>query len=162
MDGKSQQDMQGAKQSVFRLLKFRPRSVGEIREKLAAKNFDASTIEQTVDYFKKQQLLDDRLFARGWAASRLKKPWGIARIRRELRDKGVDAESINAAFAAQFGEYDEAQTVLDLAKRRAEKYRDNDVLTAKRRLYDYLCRRGFSAAAVSKTLRTIYRHDDNG
>ena len=84
-----------ARNTVFRLLKFRLRSEKEIYGKLKAKNLPASVIKQTIEYFKALDLIDDCHFAQAWTSSRLKKPFGINRIRLELKENGIDQEIID-------------------------------------------------------------------
>lgn len=150
-----------AKAVVFRLFRFRPRSEQEIAAKLAEKGFDAPVIAGTVAYFKKIQLIDDALFARGWIQSRLNKPFGIKRIRLELKNKGVDDETLNREFGKAEENYSEQDAIFRLAAKRLKTYQSLEKAVAKRRLSGYLLRRGFSPGAVSKTLNGIFNHDDD-
>lgn len=150
-----------AKAVVFRLFRFRPRSEQEIAAKLAEKGFDAPVIAGTVTYFKKIQLIDDALFARGWIQSRLNKPFGIKRIRLELKNKGVDDETLNQEFGKAKENYSEQDAIFRLAAKRLKTYQSLEKAVAKRRLSGYLLRRGFTPGAVSKTLNGIFSHDDD-
>jgi len=144
-----------ARNSVFRLLKFRLRSEQELREKLAAKNLPDPIIEQTIQYFKDLDLVDDHAFARQWTASRLKRPFGLNRIRLELRKKGIDAEIIREALKEAAGDYKELDIVTKLANSRALKYKNIGREKAQQRVYGYLSRRGFSASAIIKAVKNL-------
>ncbi len=150
-----------AKGVVSRLFRFRPRSEQEIRAKLTEKGFSGTIIAETVAYFKKIRLIDDTLFARGWIQSRLNKPFGIKRIRLELKAKGVDEETLNQEFGKAKENYSEPDAIFRLAAKRLKTYQSLEKAVAKRRLSGYLLRRGFSPGAVSKTLRGIFNHDDD-
>src|SRR3990167_4198604 len=89
MREEKEESFRKAQTIVFRLLKFRLRSEKELQEKLKAKKFPASIIQQTIRYFKDLRLIDDHKFAREWASSRLKKPFGLNRIRLELTKMGI-------------------------------------------------------------------------
>ena len=83
-----------AKKIVFRLLKFRMRSEQELRDKLSIKNLPIPIAEQAIRYFKYCELIDDRLFARQWTSSRMKKPFGFGRIRLELQKRVLMQRSL--------------------------------------------------------------------
>ncbi|MDP2654536.1 MAG: regulatory protein RecX [Candidatus Omnitrophota bacterium] len=148
-----------ARETVYRLLKIRLRSEKEIVSKLAAKGIPPDVIQTTVEYFKKARFLDDAVFTRAWINSRLNKPFGAQRIRFELRQKGVDEAIIRELLAVS--EEEELDSVLGLAQRRWKKYKGIDPQKAKRRLFEFLARRGFRPAVIQKALRQLTRtHDD--
>ena len=144
-----------AKIIVFRLLKFRSRSEQELRDKLRAKNLSSPIAEQTIRYFKDCKLIDDRLFARQWTSSRMKKPFGLGRIRLELQKKGIDAGIIDKVLMEAGHQYDELAIVTPLAKHRASKYNNVSPEKIRHRVYGYLLRRGFSTYSVIKALKSI-------
>ncbi len=144
-----------AKTVVFRMLKVRLRSEKEVVDKLDGKDFPADVIQKTVRYFRDTGLLDDRLFARGWIASRLKKPLGFSRIRRELKMKGLSDDIVQEECARVADDYDEQESIHALAERRMRQYRTLDRVKAQQRLYAYLARRGFSSGLIYKVIREI-------
>jgi regulatory protein len=144
-----------AQNTVFRLLKFRLRSEYEIETKLETKKFPASVIKETIRYFKDLGLIDDTQFARMWVSSRLKRPFGTNRVRLELKQKGVDAQTTDTALREATAEYDESGIVAELARARASKYKNIDLQTKKQRVYGYLKRRGFSMSAIMKAIKTL-------
>lgn len=148
-----------AKASVDRQLKIRLRSEKEIRTKLLEKRFSAPVIDETVRYFKTLDLIDDRRFARAWIQSRLKKPFGIKRIRLELRDKGIDADIIADELGRATADYPQEEVLLQLARRRYQKYLRLPAEKRKRRLLEYLARRGFDTGTIWKTLRQLTDDD---
>jgi len=145
-----------AKQVVFRILKYRPRSKQETIEKLKAKNFSDEIIHETISYFTRIGELNDQRFAVGWVRSRLNKPLGIRRIRTELKHKGIADAIIRHALEEAAEGYKESETVLTLARRRLRQYRNLESTTAKRRLYHYLIRRGFDHHTVLTCLHQIF------
>ena len=146
-----------AREAVYRLLKFRNRSEKEIRERLAKKNFSPDIIETTITYFREMELLDDRQFAREWIRSRLKKPFGTRRIRMELKQKGVGADIIAEEIAATAAEQNEDDVVLDLATERFSRYAHLDKPKRKRRLFEYLARRGFQTGSIVRAIHQLER-----
>ena len=144
-----------AKTIVFRFLKYRPRSEKEIVDKLQQKGVSTATVTLVLEYFRKAKLIDDVLFARGWVASRLRKPLGLRRIRQELKAKGISDEVITQELPSAEGDYNETTSALELAQKRFTKYKGVPKLKAKKRVYDYLVRRGFSFASVQRALTEL-------
>jgi len=145
-----------ARDYAFFLLKFRLRSENELAQRLRFKKIPEETIKEVVSFLKEKKFIDDNVFANAWINSRLKKPLGLRRIKQELRQKGVDKEIIEAQ-TAKLKDYSESETVLDLAKGRLNRLKGIDQVSAKRRVYAFLLRRGFSPEVVLDTLNQICR-----
>jgi regulatory protein len=155
MVNESNAELSKAKTSAFRFLKIRQRSVGELREKLAAKSFSKATVDATVAFLLDKKFLDDRSFAKAWIRYRQARPYGAQRIRMELRQKGIDDEIIQEELGEAFGEYAEEDVVLELARRRAARYKVLDPVKRKKRVFDFLARRGFGLDAINKAVRKL-------
>jgi len=141
--------LQKAKHYAFLLLKFRPRSEKEIGERLKRKKFDPAVIRETLFFLKEKCFIDDSYFAKVWLESRIKKPLGLKKLRVELRQKGVDKEIIDSQIEEISKGYCEEDVVLKLAKGRLNKLKGVEPVKAKRRLFEYLLRRGFSTAVIT-------------
>jgi regulatory protein len=155
VDTSDEGNFRKAKNTCFRLLKIRLRSEQELRDKLSAKNHPILIAEQTIRYFKDCELIDDRLFARQWTSSRLKKPFGFGRIRLELQKKGIEAAIIDEALTEAGHQYDELAVVMPLAKHRATKYGNVSPEKIRQRVYGYLSRRGFNTNTIMKAIKNI-------
>lgn len=134
------------------LLKFRLRSESELYERLKNKKFVEEIIKQTLLFLKDKGFIDDSLFAKAWIESRMKKPLGLRRIRQELNLKGIDKEIINSQISAIKKNYSEADIVKKIAKARFSKLNNIEPRSAKRRVYAYLLRRGFSPEIIIDVL----------
>ncbi len=145
-------ELKDAKQAVYRSLKYRPRSESELLKKLREKSFTAPVIEKTLEYFKTIGLVNDRQFSLGWVRSRLNKPLGPHRIKRELKHKGIDDDLICSALQEATDQYEESDAVRALINKRKNKYIGLDKLTVRRRLFGYLSRRGFQTETIIKEL----------
>ena len=95
--------------------------------------------------------LDDAAFAHHWIATRSARGYGPARLRAELRARGVAGSLVDAALAAQ-GD-DELERARAVARRRLPALQRADRTRAATRLRDHLVRRGYSAAIVSRVVR---------
>lgn len=144
-----------ARAYAFLLLKFRLRSENELRARLKQKGFSAELAESTVNFLKDKEFIDDRVFARGWVSSRLKRPLGLRKIRQELVQKGLAKEVIQEALAQANEDYPESQIVSQLAKQRFSKLKSIAPLKAKARVYGYLMRRGFAPDIIQEAMKEL-------
>ena len=145
MKNKSTDELKKAKNYAFLLLKFRPRSEKEIYQRLKNKKFNEEIIKNTVAFLKDKEFIDDNYFAKDWIQSRIKRPLGLGRLRAELKVKGVDKEIIDSQIEEIKKDYAEEDIVKAIAKAKISKLKGIEPLKAKRRILDYLLRRGFSA-----------------
>ena len=146
---------QEARAYAFLLLKFRLRSEQELAQRLKQKGFSEELCQETVNFLKDKQFIDDRVFTKCWVASRLKRPFGLRRIRQELVQKGLDTEVIEETFAQIKDDYDEGRIVSQLAKQRFSKLKGVEPLKAKARVYAYLMRRGFSPDIIGEIVNKL-------
>ncbi len=144
--------LQKAKDYAFLLLKFRLRSENEIRQRLKKKKFDVGITEMTLSFLKDKGFIDDDYFAKTWIESRIKKPLGIRRLKAELSIKGINKTIIDSQINEIKKDYPEEDIVGGIAKDRLNKLKGIDPQKAKRRVYAYLLRRGFSPEVVIDVL----------
>ena len=95
------------------------------------------------------------IFAQNWISSRLKRPFGINRIRQELITKGVDKQIIQEEIEKLFIDYGEEEIVCALAKRQSSKYKNIEPNKVKNRVYGYLMRRGFNTDSIIKAVQKL-------
>lgn len=144
-----------ARAYAFLLLKFRPRSEHELALRLTRKKFAPSIIAETLRFLKEKNFADDEVFARAWVNSRLLKNFGARRIEQELRLKGVPEPIINTQIKTVLADRPEEAVIEKLAKTRLSRIREEDPRKAKRKVYAYLVRRGFSPSAVIDVLESL-------
>jgi len=151
----SRNNAENARAYAFLLLKFRLRSEHELKVRLKQKGFSDALSQDTVNFLKDRDFIDDRIFARGWVAARLRRPFGFRKIRQELVQKGLDQETIEHSLSQVKEHYNESQIVSQLAQQRFSRLKGIDALKAKARVYAYLIRRGFSPDVVGEIIRTV-------
>jgi regulatory protein len=121
------------------------------------KDFPPDVAEECVAALAAAGLVDDTLFAESFIRDRINfRPRGRAGLARELRAKGVDAETAHAAI----GEVLEGEDVseIDLAREVASRFAvraGEDPLRARRRLYGRLARRGFSGDTARRVMEEL-------
>lgn len=152
---------------ALRLLGVRARSRAEIAERLARREFDEDVIADVLDRLAESGLLDDDEFAHEWVQSRHRYSGrGRVALRRELRTKGIDEETIDTALAEIDPEDERAQAMTLAAKKLASSSLDlsdrDDRAKAYRRLAGLLGRRGFPPEMVSSVVAETLRQGGPG
>lgn len=137
------------------MLKFRLRSEREIYERLKRKRFEEETIKETLLFLKDKEFINDELFAKSWIESRLRKPLGLRRIKQELTLKGINKEIIDGQLSIIRDDYPEEEIVAKIAKEKLGKLKGIDPQKAKKRVYSYLLRRGFSPEMVYEAMNNL-------
>ncbi|MFV0428547.1 MAG: regulatory protein RecX [Arachnia sp.] len=141
-------DEEVARTIAVRLLDAKPRTVAELRTALAKRNVPTVAAEAVITRFIEVGLLNDGAYAEALTATRSRTQLrGRRRISQELRQRGVDDETIAAAIESLDPEA-ELAAARQAAERKARSLGGLDPMVAKRRLYGALERRGFSFDVV--------------
>ena len=143
----------------LRLLNFRQRSEKELRDKLKLKKFSQGITDQLLLYLKGVRLIDDVSFAQAWVNTRMVlKPSGPLKLKYELIGKGINPKIIEEVLDNLKNEYNLKKVALGLARKKISlsKLRDKEKL--RRRLYDYLRRRGFSSEVVFSVMHEVFKN----
>ncbi len=82
------------RRKALSLLARREHSRAELARKLERKGFDGRHIDGVLTELEGQRLLCDARFAESFVQSRIAKGYGPARIRHQLRERGVEARLI--------------------------------------------------------------------
>ena len=145
-------DQRRARLVAADLLARRAWTCAELTRRLRRRGAPADVAEAGVADLVTRRHLDDAAFARQWVATRSARGYGAARLRAELRARGVDRALVDAAL----GELDAAgalERARAIAVRRLPALRRGDPLRAAGRLRDHLLRRGYSAGIVARVVR---------
>ena len=73
----------------------------------------------------------------------------------ELAEKGISKDSVRGYWDEVKENYDELEVVRTLVKKRARLYNNIDPLKRKKRVMDYLARRGFQLDIIMKVIKEI-------
>ncbi len=135
-------------------LSYRPRSESEIRERLRRRGFDGDSVEAVIAKLKEQGLVNDMAFAQFWKDNRVSfSPRSQWLTKLELRRKGV-ATNIIDQVVDEVGDADNAYRAA-LSKARGLPL--SDYQGFRRRLGDYLKRRGFGYEVINHTVERIWQ-----
>jgi len=86
-----------ARDRALQLLGYRERSSQELTQRLHRDGYPDGIVDEVVSRFCEVELVDDRRFASAWIRSRVSAGYGLRRIKRELREKGVADDVVEDA-----------------------------------------------------------------
>lgn len=139
--------------AAIHFLSYRPRSEHEVRQRLHRRGFDSTNIENTVAKLKEQGLVDDQAFARFWKDNRDSfSPRGKSLVRLELKQKGVSGDIIGGMDAT-----DDSTNAYRAAVEKARRLSRSDYQSFRRKLGEYLRRRGFGYELINRTIEQIWQ-----
>ncbi len=146
---KNPEELKRAKSAALRYLVYRNRSSHEVREHLAKKGFPSAVVEETLSHLKALNYLNDKNFAQSWGRSRTQtKKIGKQRLRQELLTKGIESEVVKDALQSIYSEIDELQLARDCVQKKISSMKEIDIDKKRRRMAQFLARKGFTAATV--------------
>ena len=141
-----------AREIALRRLSVRARSRKELAQDLKSRDVSAEVSEELLNRFAEVGLIDDAAFAEEWVESRGRRS-GVARLRQELRLKGVADEHIAEAIGGR--EDEDLSNARELAARKVASMEGLETIVRQRRLTAYLGRRGFSNAVVRRVVGEV-------
>jgi regulatory protein len=139
---------------AYLFLSYRPRSEAEMKDRLRRRGYEDSKIEIIINKLKEQNLLDDTAFAQFWKENRdTFRPRSQRLTRLELKKKGVADEIIKEVT----DDSDDMQSAYQAALHKAQHLPNQDYEVFRRRLGDYLKRRGFGYTVISQTVKRLWQ-----
>ena len=149
-----------AKNAAYRLLTYRPRSRAELRSKLKDKEYDDAIIKAVLEHLDRLGYLNDREFARQWAAARIRaRGFGRRRIEKELRNKGIEPEIVREILSEMLPDDTELATAMQQASKKLKTLSRFDHDVRRRRLAGHLERKGFPPSVIRDVLRNVSREE---
>jgi regulatory protein len=142
-------DREAALRTALRALERRPFAQADLRWRLVQKGHPPLAVDSAIARLVELELLDDARYAAQYVQVQSGRGRGPARLRADLRRKGVESAVIERALAEQFppGTDLRAQP-LALARKRTAQLGNLPRATKRRRLLAYLARRGFRGREV--------------
>ena len=142
-----------AREIALRRLSVRARSRKELAQDLKSRDVPADAAAEVLDRFIEVGLINDAAFAQEWVESRGRRS-GAARLRQELRLKGVAEEDIADAIGGR-GDQADLTNARELATRKAATMKGLDRVVRQRRLTALLARRGYSSAVIRRVIGEV-------
>jgi regulatory protein len=156
---KSRDDVAQALDTAVRFLAARPRSITEIRRRLAKKDIEEAVVEEVIDRLMTLNYVDDLEFARFWVRNREDfNPRGPMALRYELRQKGLADSIIDQVLA----ELDPEDSAYRAAQKKFRSLRGKEPDEQRTKVGAFLNRRGFSYDVVRTVLDRIVQEQEEG
>jgi regulatory protein len=150
-------EIEVAHEAALNFLSYRPRSIHEVCQRLEEHKLSKQSIDTAVGRLQQAGLLDDDLFARYWVENRGQfGPRSAKALRQELRQKGVPDSSIDLALEG----LDEEEAAYRAASQHAKRYRHLDRPAFRKKVGDFLLRRGFGYGVIGDTVSRLWAERD--
>jgi regulatory protein len=141
---------------AYRFLSYRPRSEREIRDYLQRKSKNSSAIPTVLAELRQQGYIDDVEFTKWWVEQRREQnPRGLRLIRSELLQKGVPQKIIDEVLDEFADPEKEIEQAMIAARKKLGTYQSLQPQEFKRKMANYLARRGFGWDAISEVLESL-------
>ena len=142
-----------AYQQSMLLLSYRARSEAEIRQNLHKHEIPDPVIEQTLERLRQEGLANDNQFAQAWVENRTTfRPRSRRLMAMELRQKGLEDEAIQSAIET----VDDNASAYEAAQKRAARFKGLEWNEFRRKLSEFLGRRGFSYSVIAPVVTRIW------
>ncbi len=151
-----------ARETVFNYIGYRARTEKEVRKKLEEKEFSMEIIDEAIEFVKGYGYINDEQYAKDYIEEKLNyKGWGISRIKHELSMKGVEREIISLILEENDFTGNEIKKACEVLTSKI-KYKDVDDLDQKekKKLYDFLLRRGYSYSVAKEAFKIVIENID--
>jgi regulatory protein len=143
-----------ARRYSLRLLSYRARSEKELRDRLEKKGFSRRSISPVIQSLKDAKLLDDAGLAgqlrRQAQETRL---LGYGSAKAFMMKRGLPRDIVEGAL--EFDESGELLNARRLLEKRLKSLGDHPTADDRRRLWNFLARRGYSSGTIRDALRDI-------
>ena len=140
-------------QQALLFLSYRSRSESEIRQNLRKHDIPEEVIEQTLQRLRQDGLANDNQFAQAWVENRSTfRPRSRRMMAMELRQKGLAAEAVSSALK----EVDDEALAYEAAQKKVSRLKDLEWMDFRKKLSEFLARRGFSYSVISPTVTRIW------
>ncbi len=149
-----EEEMTNCKRVALHYISYRMRSEVEVRRRLAKEDAGPAIVDAVLAQLRQIGVVDDKAFASAFGRDAvLGRKWGPHRVARGLRQAGVSDEYIEEALGEVRNTLEDEDVVMKVGRKRWEQLQGvSDVRKRKKRLYDYLARRGFDFADIRRVL----------
>ncbi len=150
---------------ALRFLSYRPRSEKEVRDRLKLKiqnskvkitTQNSKVIDGVIQKLKEKKFINDEEFAKGWIESRLRfKLRSLRLIKMELKQKGIDTETINNLINDEGLMINDLENAKKLIEKRIERLKGLNRQKIYEKLGRYLASKGFNWDIVKKSIDEV-------
>jgi regulatory protein len=143
---------QSAYSRALKILLARPHFEAELRNKLLAKNIAEEDIDPIIEDLKKRRYINDDEQVVLYIAELSRKGFGSYQIVNKLVQKGFDPDKAQALAEKHFPREAEKENLLNLLRKKKLDPKKISDIKEKKKLFDSLHRKGFSAELIMEVL----------
>ena len=143
--------------AALHLLKYRARSCWELKNRLQQKNFPNAKINEVLGYLIELGYVDDEKFADLFATDKIKQ-YGVGPIylHSELSKHNIQDDKINNAIERGYRKFPLDELIINHIKKRNKILNSENILVKKRKIIQFLQRKGFTWEQISPHLNKIF------
>lgn len=152
-------DADKIKNFLLRLLAKRPYPRAILLNKLTQKGFLKHSSEQVINDFEEKGWIDDTSYTRSYVSDKYNlSGWGPKKIQMYLKRDGVSEHIIQEALKSVEPDVPTSHTLEKLVnKRKLHFLREKDTFKRKKKVVDYLLRKGFNSDEVFKHIGNLLK-----
>lgn len=155
---KDDRSLEAAFQKIVRLVNHAEQSSKLLSKRLVRDGFDEAVAEAAIERACRCGMIDDLRYAEMLVHSRINQNKGLASIKRELEDLGVDPDAVEALceYEETHDAQDEAERALLVLQRRPPRAKN-----IRESAYRKLVQKGFSSSIASQVARKYVEELEN-
>ncbi len=136
---------------------YQARTVEEVRRKLREKGYENDIIDDAIEYLNEFGYLDDEAYARAYVRSKFSgSGYGPRRLSTDLTKRGVDRSVVDNVLSDAFEDDELKEAALQKGRKRwAALDRETDPRKRRKKVMDFLVRRGFDYALASEVVERL-------
>lgn len=138
------------KSYMLKLLSRREHARRELFNKARNKDYHADVINDVLDELQKKDLVNEQRFANTYARDKNNlNRWGPSKIEAHLYKKGIGKELAQKAVEKAFEEVDLKARFIQLTEKKRRRFlREEDTFKRKKKVVDYLRRKGYRPGSI--------------
>ena len=142
---------------AVRLLAAKPRSIGELRERLLEKGWtNREVVDAVIEKLGEYNYLDDQKYAADLAVSKLRqRPQGKRRLKQTLSQKKLDKETVDEAINSAFEKIPETELIDRAIEKQVRIKGMPETREEVKKFYDHLLRHGFDYGLITARMRDL-------
>lgn len=142
---------------LLQLLAKRIYSRNQLERKCIEAEYNTLVTTDILNEFEDRKWIDDEAYTRAFVRDKSEfQRWGPAKIRQHLHKNGISKEITTKIIPELIGKEDQKQTISTLIEKRKRHFlREPDLLKRKKKMIDYLLRKGYDSNIVFGSIDTL-------
>lgn len=152
------------KSYMIKLLSRREHARRELFDKARRKEYPPDVINSVLDELEQKDFLNEERFAGQFARDKNNlNRWGPTKIKAHLLQKGIKKTVAEKAIAQAFEPVDMRERLTTLVQKRRRRFlREEDIFKRKKKVFDYLQRKGYRPGSIYNCLDDLMEMLNNG